>query len=227
MKKLAIVGAQELTRDNAPWDDEAFDIWTISNWSKAEWCKRCDGVIEIHEPKVYKNHPADGDYWNWLQTQDSAKVFMLYPDERVKNCQLYPLHGALQLTRNLKVLGEEAQNIASSIDYAVALAIIEGYEQIDVYGVEMARSSEYKNQQASFAFWVGLCAGKGIALNINCTRGLFVKPLYGTINTAEADVGKYIKGISFQMEEANKTLSMLEGARQMLEQFKSEEIEKE
>jgi len=224
-KKLAIVGAQELTRNNAPWNDPDCDIWVISNWANANWCKRCNGVIEIHEPHVYRNHEKDPQYWQWLQDNQTARVIMFYPDDRVPMAEHYPLGKVSGLIENLKVRGREAQNFASSVDYALALAIVEQYEQIDVYGVEMAHSSEYRSQQASFAFWVGFCAGKGINLNINCTQGLFIKPLYGTFGNADGDLDSYIEGITQQLNETKKNVDMLEGAIGIVRQMKSDRME--
>ena len=177
MSKVAIVGAHEATRENAPFGDKEFEIWGLSNWSKAPWMLRCDKVIEVHGSVLYTQHPADHDYWSWLQETD-AQVYIFGYHEQIKNTNCYPLQDIKNdLLGNIALFGEEIENFASSVDYALALAILQGYEQIDLYGLEMEQ--EYRAQQESFAFWVGLAAGKGIKINLNCTKAMFNKPLYG------------------------------------------------
>ena len=179
MNKLAIVGAQELTRDNAPWNDDSFDIWTISHHAHAEWCKRFDAVIEIHERSFYISGYKDAEYFEWLKDIDQP-VYMIDVHAEVKNAAQYPLEEIKEkLLANITVSGKQVENFCSSADYTLALAIYKGYKEIDIYGIEMAHSSEYKNQQSSFTFWVGVAIASGIKVNINCTSGLFNKPLYG------------------------------------------------
>ena len=229
MNKLAIVGAEPLTRDHAPWDDMSFDIWTISNWANAEWAKRVTASIEIHKPKLYNNHPLDPGYWEYLVNTD-APVLMQDHDGDVKSSLVYPLAQIKDLTSKVIVKGQQAQILNSSITYCIALAILRGYKQIDVYGVEMSNSSEYRSQQSAFTFWVGFAAGRGIQLNINCTQALLVQPLYGYEDSMNNDkLHSYIEGIKedqakieAQQAELLRQSNLMEGAmmlaRQLLEE---------
>jgi hypothetical protein len=224
-KKLAIVGAEPRTRDNAPYDNPDYDIWAISNWANAPWMKRCTAVIEIHKPSLYMNHPLDPGYWEFLQATDTP-VYMQTADDRISNAVVYPLEDVLDVLAdlgNLKINGRDPQTLNSSIVYAIGLAILQGYEVINIYGVEMANSSEYRSQQPMFTFWVGFAAGRGIDLNINCTEGLFIQPLYGyedMMNTEK--LHKLMDGMKQQLEDKTKEKHMIEGAlmlaRQLLDQ---------
>ena len=229
MNKLAIIGAEPLTRNNAPWDDMSFDIWTISNWANADWAKRVSASIEIHKPKLYKDHPLDAKYWEYLVNTD-VPVIMQETDRDVKSSCVFPLSEIKNLTKNVIVKGQQAQILNSSICYCIALAILQNYEQIDVYGVEMSNSSEYRSQQSAFTFWVGFAAGRGVKLNINCTQALLLQPLYGYEDTMNNDkIHSYINGIKedqakldAKQAELKKQSNMMEGAlmlaRQLLEE---------
>jgi len=220
LKKLAIVGAQELTRDNAPFDNKDYEIWTISNWANADWCKRVDAVIEIHTPDVYKNHPLDSEYWSWLQ-KTKKTIYMLDLHPSISNAKQYPLDKVSELS--LSVHGNPTNNFGSSVDYALALAIQLGYKEVEVYGVEMAESSEYKNQQSSFAFWVGVAAGRGISIDLKCTDKLFNKPLYGRFPDTTKKLHEYTSGLKSQKLENTKQGHMLDGALQILNQLIEDE----
>ena len=179
MKRVAIVGAHELTRDNAPWDDKDCDIWAISNYAHADWMKRVSAVVEIHKPVIYEMHPDDREYWAWLQETD-LPVYMLDPSDKIKNAILYPLDEIKSsVLSNTFVHGKPVTNLGSSIDFAIALAIYHHYPVIDVYGVEMGIDSKYVTQRPGFAYWAGMAAGRGITVNINCTDGLFPETIYG------------------------------------------------
>jgi len=179
MKRLAIVGAHEATRSNAPFNDPEYEIWGITRYARAEWMKRCDAVIEIHPAPFYMNHPEDKDYWEWLlNTELPVYMFDLHMD--LKNPVLYPLHGIKNTMLNKSfVHGEHFTNLGSSPDYALALAIYLKYDVIDVYGVDMGIDTKYMTQRPGFSFWVGFAAGRGIEVNINCTEDLFIQNSYG------------------------------------------------
>ena len=199
MNKLAIVGAEESTRNNAPYDDPDFDIWAISNYANAPWMLRCDAIIEIHRAPIYTYHPLDHDYWHYLQTTDKV-VYMLSGHSDIKGARLYPLQEIKdELLSNIRVHGEEIENFGSSLDYAIALALYQGYTEIEIYGCEMRDKQEYILQQPSFTFWVGLMAGRGVNIEMNCTEGIFDRPLYG--RAMLDDLSKHVAFLSVEIQE--------------------------
>jgi len=219
MNKLAIVGAEPRTRGNAPYDDSSYDIWAVSNWANAEWMKRCTAVIEVHKSEVYTNHSYDPNYWSFLQ-ETELPVYMQTKDKLIKNSIEYPLEDILGELGVLKINGRAPQMLNSSISYAIGLAIWLGYGEIDIYGVEMTNSSEYRSQQPAFTFWVGFAAGLGIDININCTEGLFIQPLYGyedMLNTEK--LHKLMDGMKQQLEDKEKEKNMIEGALMLARQL--------
>ena len=62
----------------------------------------------------------------------------------------------------------------------LALAIHEGFEEIHVYGVDMAVDTEYHHQRPSCEFFLGLAAGMGIKIFVPDTADLLkTRFLYG------------------------------------------------
>ena len=195
--KIAIVGAHEASRENAPYLDDEYEIWGLSNWSKAPWMLRCDAVIEIHKSVLYTQHPIDREYWGWLK-ETEAKVYIFGYNEEIKNTNCYPLQDIKNdLLGNINLHGREIENFASSADYALALAIQQGYKEIDLYGLEM-ELEKYEAQRESLAFWVGLATGKGITVNLKCTTAMFNKSLYGR---HMVDKDKHIAFINIRSNE--------------------------
>ena len=60
----------------------------------------------------------------------------------------------------------ETDYFGSTADYAIALAIHKGYDEINLYGVNMFGGDEYAYQKPSVDFWCGYAKGKGIKLSV-------------------------------------------------------------
>jgi hypothetical protein len=224
VKKVAIVGAQEMTRDKAPFDDPSYEIWGFADWLCAPWMKRCGALIEIHLANVYTNHPRTPQYWDALQKTE-IPVFM-YPvaDPRVPNSILYPLDSVLGLVAKGKNQGKSFKPFNSTVAYALGLAILYEYDVIDIYGVELANPSErFLKQSEMFAFWNGVALGRGIELNINCSDGLFVQPLYGSEDTIpSAKLYQYLSALNSDIQIYQQNANMAIGAKNMIQQLLGE-----
>lgn len=173
MKKLAIVGSGPETRGLAPYNDETFDIWVLNEAPLAEWCKRYTASFQMHVPQFYTapNTKVPG-YWEWLQQPHGKPVYMQAPDGRVPDCKVYPLQDAIKLAGS--------QYLTSTISQALALALLQGYEQVDIYGVQMS-FTEYGYQAECYRFWIGYLRGRLGTENVilHDDTGLFTAPLYG------------------------------------------------
>ena len=64
---------------------------------------------------------------------------------------------------------------SNTVDYAIALAIYEGFTEIDLYGVNMAVGSEYEFEKPGVDFWCGVAIGKGVKVNVHGNRSMIMK----------------------------------------------------
>lgn len=171
MRKLAIAGSGGGTRHLAPFDDLDFDIWIFNEAATSEWCKRWDACFQLHKPEIYTGHNTkDPNHWHWLQQKRGKPIYMQEADPHVPDAVRYPLDDALKLS-GLRYL-------TSTISYALALAYLQGYEQIDIYGVEMS-FSEYQYQAECYRFWIGFLKGAGVEVNLYSGQTMFEALLYG------------------------------------------------
>lgn len=216
VKKVAIVGAQTLTRDNAPYNDATYDIWSFADWICSDWLKRCTGLFEMHSPRNYMDHYRTPEYWSELQTIEYPVWMYPVADPKVKGSVEYPLEGVLSLVSKGKQNDANFKPLNCSIAYAIGLAIYLEYDVIDVYGVELNVIGEYMSQKGMFAFWSGVALGRGVELNINCSEGLFIEPLYGFEDDMPTTIiGKYMNALTQQVNKAEKEKLMAQGALQL------------
>lgn len=169
--KLAIVGSGQETRNNAPWNDKGYDVWVFNEAANQSWCKRWDACFQLHKPMIYTGpNTKDIKHWEWLQEKHGKPIYMQSLDSRVPDCVDYPLQDVITLAG--------MSYLSSTVCFALALAVLQGYEQIDLYGIEMS-FSEYQYQSECYRFWVGFAKGRGIKVNLYSGQHLFESPLYG------------------------------------------------
>ena len=79
-----------------------------------------------------------------------------------------------------RVLDHFGRYFTNSISYMIALAILEGFREIGLYGVNMAQDGEHAFQRPSCEFFLGWARGLGIELHIPPQSDLLSTPyLYG------------------------------------------------
>lgn len=173
-RSLAIVGMHPNGRERVPWDDPSVAVWLLNEAAmKPEKYPRWDALLQIHPPEVYASHHnwVNKDHWIWLQKRHGKPIYMQAVDPRVPDSVRYPLEQVLALT--------PYRYLRSSVAEALALAIVQGWQHIALYGSELTSNTEYAYQATNYAFWIGFAHGRGIDLNLQCWESEFWQPLYG------------------------------------------------
>jgi hypothetical protein len=176
LKKLAIVGSGPETRELAPFNDPSVDIWVFNEAANSAWCKRWDACFQMHEPDIYQGHNTkDAHHWEWLQQKHGKPVYMQEVDPLIPDSVRYPLEDAKALAG--------VQMFPTTFAYMAAFAIMQGYEQIGFWGVELS-ASEYQYQANGYLFWFGFLRGRLGAENVDSAvlhvgKNIFEVPLYG------------------------------------------------
>ena len=170
-KRVAIIGTAESWR-HAPWDDPTIECWTLND-SYCLGMKRIDRFFELHPlDKMIFRKPTQKlvigkdiphgwfvrpeGHIDWLKK--FAKTNPVYlqgePDSSWPiNAKRFPIEQVEQ------VFG---QYWASGPSYMVALAILEGFTEIQVYGIHLATEQEYREQRHNFEHLLGIARGRGI-----------------------------------------------------------------
>jgi hypothetical protein len=60
-----------------------------------------------------------------------------------------------------------------------ALALLEGYRRIEIYGFEMSDELEYEKQRPCGEFWIGMAMGMGVEIYTPDNCQLLNGELYG------------------------------------------------
>jgi hypothetical protein len=165
IKKVAIVGFAD-SKSEAPYDDPTWEIWGLNDLHGG--IPRFDRWFDIHtrdnideDYKLMRNRgqPTNENIGLAGLRKLNVPVYMQDRFEDIPNSLKFPLK---EITEAFPF----GKYMTNSISYMIALAIYEGYQEISVYGVDMAVGSEYVDQRPSCEYWIGVAAGRGIKVYI-------------------------------------------------------------
>ena len=190
MSRVALVGGASETR----WmleQSKADEFWTV-NWSyNYDWIKRIDRLFEIHPAWLYASvdkveWEKPRKHWEWLTQHVGYPVYMQRKLPGVPESIEYPLDQVIStiFADKLVTLTKDGEYLpgdifGSSMDYMMGLALLEGFDEIEVIGIEMGSTTEYRYQRESFAVWTGIAIGRGVRVIRGQGSSLFRIKRYG------------------------------------------------
>lgn len=169
-KRLAIVGFADSKKD-APYDDPTWEIWGLNDLHNSikRWTRWFDihTADNINEDVKLGRSPADRCGIGGL-ARLTCPVYMQEKHPEVPGSVKFPLDEILATFKGYT--GE--RYFTNSISYMLAYALYEGiisgrqWDEIHVYGVDMAVGTEYEVQRASCEYWIGIAEGMGVKMFI-------------------------------------------------------------
>lgn len=153
MKKLAIVCGSPSSEMAAPFADEAYEVWVLGN--RLNRYPRADVVFEIHDD--LSEHGDVERYVRYLlESGKHLVVGEAFPAEG-SQVEVFPFDAAKELFGSTY--------LTSSSAYMLALALLRGFQHIEVYGVDMAVDDhEYFRQRPCMEAWLGFARGRGVTV---------------------------------------------------------------
>lgn len=192
MKKVAIVGYTP-TRAYAPYNDERWEIWGLNDLYRfKDEVKRWTRWFNMHQDR-----PSTGGRTPYAKClEEYAKwdcpVYLQEKHPDIPNSVKYPLKEVIDAFGNY---------FTNSISYMIALAVMEEFEEIGVWGVDMATDTEYDHQRPSCEYFLGVAVGRGIKVYVHPAADLLkVKTLYGYETHKEDAYEHKIKGMISKMQ---------------------------
>ncbi len=182
-KTVAFVGMAFTSCSLAPWDDENVEIWGLNEEHHFPWFKRWDRWFQVHKEKSFSRRidkRGFQDHYLWLQEERGKPIYMLHVYDKVMDSVEYPLAQILEEFFSKAWKGDEnIKYFTSTMPYMVALAIYEGFERIEIYGMEMSGADEFIDQKPCGEFWLGVLLGRGVELYLPPDNQLLAGKLYG------------------------------------------------
>lgn len=162
-RKVAIVGTAE-TKMQAPYNDSSFEIWGVNNLYPH--IPRATRWFEIHDISFDgKNYLRRGsadfrgqnvsDYLinmgQWTAKQNCPVYMQQKWGNLIPTATEYPLKEILEYFPN--------KYFTNTVSYMIALAIMEDFDEIQLFGIDMAVDTEYNHQRPSVEYFLGFFDG--------------------------------------------------------------------
>ena len=163
--KVCIVGCAD-TKHLVPFHQpDEYEFWGVNNlfltlpdkpftrWFEIHQVTHEEGVWLRRGKPEFRGQPVE-DYLKSL-AKLPCPVYMQTENPLVPNAAPYPLSEIVQ---------GFGTYFTNTISWEIALAIHEGFEEIRVYGVDMAVDTEWHHQRPSCEYFLGLANGRGIKI---------------------------------------------------------------
>jgi len=204
-KTVAFVGMAVSSCALAPFEDPDVEIWALNEMHNWKWLKRWDRWFQIHATQSWQRDLAKRNVYGhreWLksahladpdmptrvashQTEEQIEnglkpIYMQYWHEDVPNSIAYPLREVCdEHFKNIRRGDATLKYFTSTFAYMMGIALLDGFERVELYGFEMAATDEYIEQKGCAEFWMGLAMGLGVELYIPPDCILMYSSLYG------------------------------------------------
>jgi len=216
--KVAIVGFAP-SWNQAPFADESYEIWGLNELYKLfqkHPGTRADRWFEIHSRQSpSKNKP---EHIGWLKSAP-IPIYMWEEYEDIPNSVKFPKDDIVKWLEDQGYYG--AKYFTNSISWMIAYALYEGFEEIAIYGVDMAQDSEYQHQRPSCEYIIGICEGRGVKVTIPADSDLLKT---GLLYGFETDNSMRIKMKSRMKELEGRKKGLLQQKLQLQQQLQQMEF---
>ena len=195
-RRVAIVGFALSSRDKAPFTDPEVEIWGVNELYKA--VPRIDVLFELHDRFWLTQKERNPEHLKWLQ-ETSIPVYMLDHYEDIPRSIRFPIE---------LIVKEFGTYFTNSISYLIALAIYLKFDEIGIYGVDMATDSEYGSQRPSVEYFIGVARGRGIDVILPAECDLCkTMHMYGYHDNEITELAKKVKAREQELQGRIQQLS--------------------
>lgn len=211
------------------------DYWTLNNMFESSVDPNCfTEWFQLHRPGWGEGSVDTIEMRNFLQTW--ARPVWVQKDWgselEVKNPVLYPFDEVVEKYGPRDIHGKPYPYFSNSIDYMVTLAILRGYREIQLYGVEFIslEDDEYFTMRQTLNYYLGRATELEIKVVVQEYSSLLKHPfIYAYERTRhdrledvmEENLAKVVGDqaeILQNIQQLQKSYDYMEGGRQTLEQ---------
>jgi len=160
VKKVAIVCGAPASEMEAPFEDKSYEIWVLGNRVGNFKGKRFTRIFEIHDKPGGQAEKDPDRYWGALLSLGKPLIVGAGFPHKHKLAKKFPFDKAREM------FGETY--LTSTPAFMIALALLEGFDHIAIYGVDMhVDDSEYFWQRPCLEAWIGFAKGRGVDVYIH------------------------------------------------------------
>lgn len=158
---VALVGFGITKHDLRALNSSEWEVWALNMANRIGIMK--DNFGDFRADRWFDLHPLSVqsfDDMEWIE-YCPIPIYLTEPYPINKNAVVYPLADVIAKWERYA-----ADTFASSFAYMMALAMMEGFKKIGVYGCDLDWGRERVVEHGNLCFWVGLARGLGFDVDI-------------------------------------------------------------
>lgn len=237
--KVYIIGCAS-TKNIVPWDDPDAEYWGVNNlYGLNLEGMHYDRWFEIHniwqDPKTNKflrRNQLDFretpilDYMAGLGQLECTVYMQKHWANLIPYSIPYPLDDVINFFAVKGFSADMCRYLTNTIALEIVLAIYLGFEEIQIWGVDMAVGTEYEHQKACCEFWLGVAMGMGIRVHIPSKADLLkTRFIYGIEEKLSDSWNEKIEKARVEMKLKRLELeSKQEANMRLIEQYRGGEL---
>lgn len=161
--KVAIVGFTDHRTEALKLDPEEWELWGLNELYRYMPVERFSRWFEIHG-REYLEKDEDGRKHTDDLKALQIPIFMQQVHADIPASVRFPVEEMCEAL--------DSEYWTNCPAYMIGFAILLGYKEIAIYGVDMAQDTEYQIQRPNCEFWLGVAKGKGIKTSVPPTSDL-------------------------------------------------------
>ena len=160
--KVAILGMAS-GHQRAPFYKHDWEVWGLNNgyllWTDDNGKLPIHRWFELHPNSDLTRRRRPADHQERLAAL-TIPVYSFWPKNpwKVQHPRVYPLTKAVRVGRDY---------FACTFAYQIALALVEGFREIALYGTPLNGSREALIERPCVEWWLGLAEGRGVKVTVD------------------------------------------------------------
>lgn len=190
--KVYIVGCAT-SKDIVPWNDPDAEYWGVNNlygvplvgahydrWFEIHniWANDKNQLLRRGKPE-FREQPVE-KYMDGLGKIGCTVYMQKHWPNVIPLSIPYPINDVVNFFAGKGLDISLCRYLTNTISYEIVLAIYLGFQEIQIWGVDMSVGSEYENQRPSCEYWAGVASGMGIKVFVPAQADLLkTRFMYG------------------------------------------------
>ncbi len=229
MNKVIMIG-YAYSKNEVNWQIEDTEYWILNDMY--DIVPKFDRLFDIHDDENLKNRIARRSDLNHFEELKKIKkpIYLQREWNEIPYSKKYPLD-IIKKEFHIPAMGDKIF-MTCSVCFMLALAILQGFKEISLYGIDQAIDDEYAVELPGVLYWLGIAFGKGIKINISESSPLLKSYfVYGYEEQERTQINKQLESelkriaeienqaIGIQTKYREEELKCI-GARTITEHFK-------
>lgn len=168
---VAILGKMRGTSRFVPWGEPGWEFWGLNHANPYPGApiEAHTRWFQLHSPRYLgRHHPPGlwdlGDHWTW---ERGVRLYMDRHYKKYPDSEPYP-------KAEVEGLVPHGEYHASSLDWMVGLAVLEGFSRIALYGIDVRAGPVLNGEPISarpcLEYWAGVAEGRGATVKVHDHR---------------------------------------------------------